>query len=100
MGRTAPFESTKGDKDATSPLAPRTSAAVEQAVDGRDDGPLLRSRWANRMTRNNDAGAHLRDAHDVARHADPKTTMRYDRNRHRFDRHATSAIAQYISGSE
>jgi integrase/recombinase XerD len=28
----------KGDKDATIPLAPRTRAAVEQAVDGRDDG--------------------------------------------------------------
>jgi integrase/recombinase XerD len=34
-----------GDKDASIPLAPRTRAAVEQAVDGRDDGPLLRNRW-------------------------------------------------------
>lgn len=121
----------KGDKDATIPLAPRTRAAVEQAVDGRDDGPLLRNRWNNRMTRNNvaavatlatragitrrmtphtlrhavitaalNAGAHLRDVQDFARHADPKTTMRYDRNRHSLDRHATYAIAQYIAGSE
>jgi integrase/recombinase XerD len=37
---------------------------------------------------------------DFARHADPKTTMRYDRNRHSLDRHATYAIAQYIAGSE
>jgi integrase/recombinase XerD len=35
----------KGDKDATVPLAPRTRAAVEQAVDGREAGPLLRNRW-------------------------------------------------------
>jgi len=47
----------KGDKDATIPLAPRTRAAVEQAVDGRDDGPLLRNRWGNRMTRNNVAAS-------------------------------------------
>ncbi len=122
----------KGDKDATIPLAPRTRAAVEQAVDGRDTGPLLRNRWGNRMTRNNvaaavaslatraginrrmtphtlrhaaitaalNAGAHLRDVQDFARHADPKTTMRYDRNRHSLDRHATYAIALYIAGSE
>ena len=47
----------KGDKDATIPLAPRTRAAVEQAVDNREDGPLLRNRWGNRMTRNNAAAA-------------------------------------------
>jgi len=47
----------KGDKDATIPLAPRTRAAVEQAVDGRDAGPLLRNQWGNRMTRNNVAAA-------------------------------------------
>lgn len=46
------------------------------------------------------AGAHLRDVQDFARHADPKTTMRYDRNRHSLDRHATYAIAQYTAGSE
>ncbi len=46
------------------------------------------------------AGAPLRDAQDFARNADPKTTMRYDRNRHSLDRHATYAIAQYIAGSE
>lgn len=44
------------------------------------------------------AGAHLRDVQDVARHAAPKTTMRYGRNRHSLDRHATYAIAKYIAG--
>jgi integrase/recombinase XerD len=46
------------------------------------------------------AGAHQRDVQDFARRADPKTTMRYDRNRHSLDRHATYAIAQYTAGSE
>ena len=46
------------------------------------------------------AGAHLRDGQDFARHADPKTTMRHDRNRHSLDRRATYAIAQYIARSE
>ena len=86
----------KGDKDATIPLAPRARATVEQAVDGRDDGPLRHAA----ITAALNAGAHLRDVQDFARHADPKTTMRYDRNRHSLDRHATYAIAQYIAGSE
>ena len=34
----------KGNIDATIPLAPRTRAAVEQAIDDRDSGPLLRNR--------------------------------------------------------
>lgn len=46
------------------------------------------------------AGAHLRDVMAFARHADPITTMRYDRNRHSLDRHATYGMAQYIAGSE
>ena len=34
-----------------------------------------------------DAGADLRDAQIAARHADPRTTMRYDRARKNLDRH-------------
>jgi integrase/recombinase XerD len=36
-----------------------------------------------------DEGASLRDVQDAARHADPRTTRRYDRNRHNLDRHPT-----------
>jgi hypothetical protein len=35
---------------------------------------------------------------DFARHADPKTTRRYDRARHALNRHATYAIAYYLAG--
>lgn len=36
-----------------------------------------------------DAGAPLRDVQIAARHADPRTTTRYDRARHNLDRHAS-----------
>jgi integrase/recombinase XerD len=44
-----------------------------------------------------DAGASLRDVQDLARHSDPKTTRRYDRNRQALDRHASYAIAGYLA---
>ena len=43
-----------------------------------------------------DAGVSLRDVQDSARHADPRTTRRYDRARHSLDRHATYALGAYI----
>jgi integrase/recombinase XerD len=36
-----------------------------------------------------DAGVPLRDVQEAASHADPRTTMRYDRARASLDRHAT-----------
>jgi integrase/recombinase XerD len=40
-----------------------------------------------------DAGVPLRDAQEAASHADPRTTMRYDRARTSLDRHATYIVA-------
>jgi integrase len=34
-------------------------------------------------------GVPLRDVQEAASHADPRTTMRYDRGRQSMDRHAT-----------
>jgi site-specific recombinase XerD len=45
-----------------------------------------------------DAGVSLRHMQDFARHADPKTTRRYDRSRHALNRHATYAITHYLAG--
>lgn len=45
-----------------------------------------------------DAGVSLRDMQDFPRHADPKTTRRYDRARHALNRHATYAISHYLAG--
>src|SRR5215472_11659869 len=40
-----------------------------------------------------DAGVPLRDVQEAASHADPRTTMRYDRARGSLDRHATYIVA-------
>jgi len=46
-----------------------------------------------------DAGVALRDVQDAASHADPRTTIRYDRARHSLDRHATYVVAAFIAGA-
>ena len=46
-----------------------------------------------------DAGVPLRDVQAAASHADPRTTMRYDRARVSLDRHATYIVATYIAGA-
>ncbi len=46
-----------------------------------------------------DAGVPLRDVQDAASHADPRTTMRYDRARGSLDRHATYIVAVYVAGA-
>jgi Phage integrase family len=46
-----------------------------------------------------DAGVPLRDVQEVASHADPRTTMRYDRARGSLDRHATYIVAAYVAGA-
>jgi len=46
-----------------------------------------------------DAGVSLRDVQEAASHADPGTTMRYDRARDSLDRHATYIVAAYVAGA-
>jgi len=46
-----------------------------------------------------DAGVPLRDIQEAASHADPRTTMRYDRARASLDRHATYIVAAYVAGA-
>jgi integrase/recombinase XerD len=45
-----------------------------------------------------DAGVPLRDVQEAASHADPRTTIRYDRARGSLDRHATYIVA-YLAGA-
>ena len=47
-----------------------------------------------------DAGVPLRDVQEAASHADPRTTMRYDRARVSLDRHATYIVATFLAGAQ
>ncbi len=51
------------------------------------------------LTTSLDAGVPLRDVQEAASHADPRTTMRYDRARGSLDRHATYIVAAYVAGA-
>jgi integrase/recombinase XerD len=45
-----------------------------------------------------DAGVPLRDVQIAARHADPRTTTRYDRARNNLDRHASYVVTAFVAG--
>ena len=46
-----------------------------------------------------DAGVPLRDVHEAASHADPRTTTRYDRARNNLDRHASYIVTAFVAGA-
>jgi site-specific recombinase XerD len=46
------------------------------------------------------AGVPLHDVQDMAGHADPRTTQRYNHARHRLERSPAYAIAAYLAGGE
>jgi hypothetical protein len=54
---------------------------------------------ATRSSPRFDAGVDLRDVQIAARHADPRTTMRYDRARTNLDRHPNYILAAYMSSA-
>jgi hypothetical protein len=54
-------------------------------------------RVGNPLPTSFDAGADLRDVQIAARHADPRTTMRYDRARNNLDRHPNYILAAYMA---
>jgi site-specific recombinase XerD len=53
---------------------------------------MLRHTYVTAML---DAGVDLRDVQIAARHADPRTTMRYGRARKNLDRHPNNILAAY-----
>jgi hypothetical protein len=59
----------------------------------------LLSRVGNLLSTSFDAGIPLRDVQEAASHADPRTTMRYDRARTSLDRNATYIVAAYVAGA-
>src|SRR5215469_12292505 len=61
---------------------------------GRTHPHMLRHTFVTTML---DAGVDLRDVQIAARHADPRTTMRYDRARDNLDRHPNYILAAYMA---
>jgi integrase/recombinase XerD len=57
---------------------------------------LLRHTYVTTML---DAGVDLREVQIAARHADPRTTMRYDRARKNLDRHPNYILAAYMASA-
>jgi integrase/recombinase XerD len=55
---------------------------------------MLRHTYVTTML---DAGVSLRDVQIAARHADLRTTMRYDRARRNLDRHPNYILAAYMA---
>jgi len=55
---------------------------------------LLRHTYVTTMV-----GVDLRDVQIAARHADPRTTMRYDRARKNLDRHPNYILAAYMASA-
>jgi integrase len=51
------------------------------------------------ITASFNSGVPLRDVQEAASHADPRTTMRYDRARASLDRHATYIVAAFVAGA-
>ena len=118
----------KGDKPAAPPLAPSTAAAVQAVIDdrglGQQDLLLGLDRFTGKrmivalakaagitgkritphslrhtmVTLALEAGVPLHEVQDAARHADPRTTQRYNRARNNLDHHATYALAAYLEG--
>jgi integrase/recombinase XerD len=110
----------------TIPLAPRTARATDLAIGERREGPIFVSPDGRRLDRHGAArivrraarragitkivGPHtLRhafitatldaDVQEAASHADPRTTIRYDRGRASLDRHATYIVAAFVAGA-
>ena len=74
-------------------------AHVPQFLKGHLPGILRNPVQISCVTAALDAGVPLRDVQEAASHADPRTTMRYDRARDSLDRHAAYIVAAYVAGA-
>jgi integrase/recombinase XerD len=81
----------KETKRALIPLPPANTAGGRMPRTYRH---MLRHPYVTTML---DAGVSLRDVQIAARHANPKTTMRYDRARKNLDRHPNYILAAYMA---
>ena len=76
------------------PPSQRPRQAPRESTTVRMHPHMLRHTFVTTML---DAGVDLRDVQIAARHADPRTTMRYDRARNNLDRHANYILAAFMA---
>lgn len=82
------------DRDASARIVRRL--AKRAGIDKRISPHSLRHSF---ITAALDAGVPLRDVQEAASHADPRTTVRYDRGRGSLDRHATYIVSTFVAGA-
>jgi integrase/recombinase XerD len=82
------------DRHAASRVVKRTARTA--GITQRIHPHVLRHAFVTTML---DAGVPLRDVQIAARHADPRTTTRYDRARANLDRHAVYILAAFMAGA-
>ncbi len=70
-----------------------------RAPGGRDEADQPASLRHSFITAALDAGVPPRDVQTAARHADPRTTTRYDRARDNLDRHASYIVTAFVAGA-
>ena len=92
------FLNAEGDRRLNRHAAARVVRRLAKAagIDKRISPHSLRHSF---ITAALDAGVPLRDVQEAASHADPRTTMRYDRGRGSLDRHATYIVATFVAGA-
>jgi integrase/recombinase XerD len=81
------------DRQATTRRLTALAAACRRRMP-RMHPHMLRHTFVTAML---DAGVDLRDVQVAARHADPRTPMRYDRARNQLDRHPNYILAGYMA---
>jgi site-specific recombinase XerD len=74
----------------------RILAEIAGVTTARMHPHMLRHTFVTTML---DAGVDLRDLQIAARHADPRTTMRYDRARTNLDRHPNYILASFMASA-
>ena len=80
------------DRHAAARIVRRTATAA--AIQRRVHPHVLRHAFVTTLL---DAGVALRDVQIAARHADPRTTTRYDRARRNLDRQDVYILAAYLA---
>jgi hypothetical protein len=81
---------------ATTENARRQRSGLQQLFRGEVSAPTAHRPPAARRTPNR---AYSAPRVSASSHADPRTTMRYDRARVSLDRHATCIVAAYLAGA-